>query len=244
MILARNARELKTAIAEIKEVADIEPYSAICDVSRYAAVQRVVGSIFKRFGRIDVLINCAATQAPIGQFVSNDMKVWEQTLSVNLMGSVYMCRSVLPHMVRHRSGVIINFGGGGATSSRPNFWAYASSKTAILRFTEVLAEEVKKYGVRVNAIAPGVVKTSMLMDILKHKHQAGKSEIMLVKKRIKDGGTPPEVAAELAVYLASSSARELTGRLISAPWDDWRHWDRRKIKEIMKSDQFTLRRVV
>ena len=110
--------------------------------------------------------------------------------------------------------------------------------------TEILSDEVGKYGIDINAIAPGAVNTHMLDEVIKAGERAGKRELEEAKKRVKDGGTPPELAADLAVLLASSKSNGLSGRIISAAWDNWKSWDREKIKEITKSEKYKLRRLI
>jgi len=146
-------------------------------------------------------------------------------------------------MMEQKSGSIVNFSGGGSTSSRPNFSSYAVSKTGVVRFTEVVAQEVKKYGVRVNAVSPGAVNTFMTEEVLQAGKLAGKRELEDVKKRLKEGGVSPNLVSELVLFLASNKSRPLTGRLISAIWDDWRNWQKKDIENIMKGEQYTLRRI-
>lgn len=212
------------------------------DVSREKDVATLVRSIAKQYGHIDVLVNCAAIQAPIGPFISTAWREWRANIETSLFGTVLMCRAVAPLMVKRRRGSIINFSGGGSTSSRPNFSAYAVAKTGVVRFTEVLADELRSSGVSVNAVAPGAIKTSMLAEIVAAGARAGKNERTSVMKKIAEGGDSVENAAALVVFLASDASRELSGRLVSAVWDPWKTWNQRTIREIMKGDRYTLRR--
>jgi NAD(P)-dependent dehydrogenase (short-subunit alcohol dehydrogenase family) len=213
------------------------------DIADYASTRKVIGRILKKYQRIDILVNCAGIQAPIGPFIENRFADWEKNIRVNLLGTAALSSMVLPSMVKRKSGVIVNFAGGGATSSRPNLSAYAVAKTGVVRFTEVIADEVKKYGVRVNAVSPGAVNTAMTYEVLRVGKKAGAKELADVKNRLKNGGTPPELVADLVIFLASDKSRELTGKLISAVWDKWRKWDKAAIKKIMESDKYTLRRI-
>lgn len=212
------------------------------DVSDYKSVNAGVVSVFRKFKHIDGVVNCAGIQAPIGPFVENDMILWKKNIEVNLFGTIHLCRAVAPIMVKQKKGFIINFSGGGATGSRENFSAYAVAKTGVLRFTEILADELKKYHIRVNAIAPGAVNTKMLEEVLKIGKRAGKVELESAKKRAKEGGASPELAAELAVFLASKDSGILSGRLVSAVWDDWKNWKKEDIQKIMESESLKLRR--
>ncbi len=145
-------------------------------------------------------------------------------------------------MIKQKHGKIINFSGGGSTSPRPNFTAYACAKTAVVRFTETLALEVLPYGIDINAISPGVVATSMMQEIISSGRKAGELEISIAKKALEQGATDPAIPAQLIVYLASEKSNGLTGRLISAVWDDWKKFDS-SIGEITESSLYTLRRI-
>ncbi len=213
------------------------------DIAVIGDIKKAINQILGKFKKIDVLINCAGVQAPIGPFVENKLSDWERNIRVNLLGTAAASSAVLPYMIKKRRGSIINFAGGGATSSRPNFSAYAASKTAIARFTEVIADEVKKYGVRVNAVSPGAVNTAMTYEVLKAGKRAGKGELKDARDRLKNGGASPESAADLVLFLASDKSKGLSGKLISAAWDEWRKWNKRDIEKIMKSDRYTLRRI-
>jgi 3-oxoacyl-[acyl-carrier protein] reductase len=214
----------------------------VADVSKRDAVENVVQKTISGFNTVDVLVNCAGIQKPIGPFVDNDIDLWIESIHVNLLGTVICCKAVLPIMLKKQKGVIINFSGGGATSSRPNFSAYACSKTAVVRFTEVLADELKKYNVRVNAVAPGAVNTRMLDEVLEAGGLAG-DELNEAKIRAQKGGVSPDLAAQLAVFLASDKSEGLTGRLISAVWDNWREFDADIIRRIGETNKYTLRRI-
>ena len=111
-----------------------------------------------------VLVNNAGVLGPAGPLDDNDWDAWVETVRVNLLGTVAMCRAVLPGMRERGYGKIINLSGGGATAARPNFSAYAASKAAVVRFTETLAGELD--GIDVNAIAPGALPTRMLDEVL------------------------------------------------------------------------------
>ena len=243
IIFARDRREIAQAIKEIKEVTGRTAVGFACDVSDYPSVRRAVANVAKKFHRIDVLVNAAGIQPPIGPFVTNRTEDWEKNVAINLFGTVHMCHAALPFMMKKKKGSIVNFSGGGATSSRPNFSAYAVAKTGVVRFTEILADELKPFRIRVNAIAPGAVNTKMLTEVLRAGRRAGEKELAEAKKRERAGGTSPELAAALAVFLASSASVGLTGCLVSAVWDGWSQWGKKDIKKIMSSDALKLRRM-
>jgi len=241
VLLSRTLPELQRTAAEIRAL-NRRALVLKTDVSSREEVERSIDSAVREFGTIDILVNNAAVQGPIGPLVHNDVNKWVETIHINLIGVFLCCRAVLPHMIKSRHGKIINFSGGGATSPRPYFSAYAVSKAAVVRLTETLAKEVEPFNIQVNAIAPGTVNTAMLHQILEAGTAAGNDELEHCKQQIESGGTPAELPAALAVYLASDESNGLTGRLISAVWDDWRNMTE-KIPVIQSSELYTLRRI-
>ena len=161
------------------------------DVSVPAAVERLVTDALERFSRIDVLVNNAGVSGPMGPTEDVVWDEWEQTVRVNLFGSVLSCRALLPHFRANGYGKIIQLSGGGATSPRPRLSAYAASKAAVVRFAETLAEEVRGTGIDVNAIAPGALNTRMLDEVI----EAGPERVghsyyeRAIEQRV-SGGTP------------------------------------------------------
>lgn len=240
-VSARTVPELEETAAQVRQLGrNCLPISA--DVSQLDGVLRMVNEVVRTFGQIDVLVNNAGVQGPIGPLVENDGDSWVRTFQVNVFGTFYCIKAVLPHMMIRGEGKIINLSGGGATAPRPCFSAYGASKTAILRLTETLAEEVRALNIQVNAIAPGPVNTRMLQEILGAGDAAG-SELEPALQRQTEGGVPAELAARLAVFLASEASGSLTGKLISAPHDDWESWTEERINELMGLPWLTLRRV-
>jgi 3-oxoacyl-[acyl-carrier protein] reductase len=223
VIASRTTSEIESTIQEMKiKYSDCSIVGKTADVSDATAVKNLVDEIIDQHGAVDVLVNAAGVQPPIGPFAEVEAQEWIKSVGINLFGSVLCCRSVLPRMISRKAGKIINFSGGGATGPRPYFSAYACGKTAVVRFTETLAEEVRGFGIDVNAVAPGAVNTKMLDEIIDAGRRAGNKEWEDAERRKDAGGTPPEAAAHLVAFLASDESNGITGKLISAPWDLWR----------------------
>ena len=243
ILAARTAPELQ-AVTEIVKAAGGTAHFVVTDVTAPPEVAFLVQKSVELFGRIDILVNAAGTYGPIGRAWEVDAGEWANTFSANLFGLFLLCQSVLPHMIRAGRGKIINFSGGGATSPLCRFSAYGVSKAAVVRLTETLAEEVKEFNIQVNAIAPGAVDTKLQDSVLAAGERAG--DLLQRIRRLREtgeGGTPREVPAELALFLASDDSRNLTGRLISAPNDKWESWTDERIAQVMSQPWFTLRRM-
>lgn len=238
---ARTPAEI-TETVEMLNAAGGRALGVVTDVVDRDSVQALVAQTLADFGRIDILVNNAGVQGPIGALVDNDWQAWQRTIQVNLIGTFLCTQAVLPAMLARKRGKIINLSGGGATAARPNFSAYGASKAAVVRLTETLAEELRDAHIDVNAIAPGAVNTRMLDEVLAANAQAG-SEWVDAQQRARIGGTPAEIPAALAVFLASPASDGLTGKLISAPHDGWQNWDEARIAELMAAPWLTLRRI-
>lgn len=214
------------------------------DVSNREDVSRFITATLDRFGAIHVLVNNAGIYGPMDTIEKVDWDDWVRAIEINLFGSVLMCRAVLPTMKAQRKGKIIQLSGGGATNPLPRISAYAVSKAAVVRFVETLAEEVRGNGIDVNAIAPGALNTRLLDEVLAAGPEKVGEEFFRKSLRQKEsGGAPLKAGADLAAFLASDKSEGITGRLISAMWDNWTHWGEH-IQELNSSDVYTLRRIV
>jgi 3-oxoacyl-[acyl-carrier protein] reductase len=245
IVVARDARELdKLGEALSAEVVPGQTFNPVlADLSSDSGLRSVVEQM-QRQGGVEVLVNNAAAQGPIGKAWECDWKEWEAVIKLDFLVPVQLCRAAVPAMLRRGRGSIVNLSGGGATGPRENFSAYASAKTALVRFTETLAAEVKPHGIRVNALAPGAMNTSMMRETVgAGLERAGADYHRALETIQKDSGATARRAAELCLLLASDESAGLTGRLLSAVWDPWQRLPG-LIGEIERSDVYTLRRIV
>lgn len=246
MLCARNGLMLDKALAELLPLAgsDQKVVAQIADVSVESEVQNVVDKTLGQLNGCHILVNNAGVYGPKGESEKVDWFEWVRTIQINVFGSVMMSRAVIPHFKKQGGGKIIQLSGGGATSPMPLISAYAVSKAAIVRFSETLAEEVRGMGIDVNAIAPGALNTRMLDEILDAgPDMVGKAFYERSLRQKKTGGEGFAKAAELALFLGSSASNGITGKLISAVWDNWERWPRH-LDELATSDAYTLRRIV
>jgi 3-oxoacyl-[acyl-carrier protein] reductase len=212
------------------------------DVAERSSVEAMAQRTLERFGRIDILVNNAGTYGPIGPLQECDTEEWRRAIEVNLLGTVYTSRAVLPSFRDQRSGRIVNLAGAGigGPSITPRITAYAASKAAVVQFTESLAKEVSAWGVQVNAIAPGAVSTEITDAVIAAGPERAGRELYERNVRQKEqGGDPPELAARLAVYLASDACN-LSGKLLSAKWDKV---DAIDAEQANRGSLFALRRI-
>lgn len=214
------------------------------DLAEPEAPSQVEQAIVEKWNGLDILINNAGIQGPVGPLETNSWPGWEETLRVDLLAPVQLCRLLVPLLVQSGQGRIINLSGGGATAPRPGFSAYSTAKAGLVRFSETLAEEVRQNGVTVNCIAPGAMATDMIKGILAlGPGKAGIRECQAAEKALAAGEAVLSRAAQLAMFLSSDPAAGITGKLISAQWDPWERLGDRT-SDLQGSDVYTLRRIV
>lgn len=245
MLCARNTAMLQEVKADLVKLAmpGQNVFIQTADVSVEGEVQALVSETLTKLGGCHILVNNAGIYGPKGEIEDVDWAEWTKTIEINVYGPIMMCRAVLPHFKAQGYGKVIQLSGGGATNPMPRVSAYAVSKAAIVRFAETLAEEVRGTGIDVNAIAPGALNTRLLDEILEAgPDKVGKVFYERSLKQKETGGSPLSIGAELALFLASAASNGITGKLISAVWDDWEHWPNH-VDELSLSDVYTLRRI-
>lgn len=245
LLCARGAEALDHARSEVAALGSPDQHvlALTADVSRTDDVAAVAKAALE-LPHLQILVNNAGVYGPIGPIEDVDWDHWVEGIATNVFGSILMCRALLPHFKRNRYGKIVQLSGGGATNPLPRLSAYAASKAAIVRFAETLAEEVRGSGIDVNCIAPGALNTRLLDEVLTAgPDRAGDAFYARSLKQKKDGGTPLERGADLAVFLGASSSDGLTGKLLSAVWDPWESLPQHR-GELDGTDVYTLRRIV
>jgi NAD(P)-dependent dehydrogenase (short-subunit alcohol dehydrogenase family) len=221
-------------------------FSSQCDVSSWEEVSQLAKEVEAQWGSLDGLICASGIQGSVGPAMTTNPLEWQNTVNANLNGTFFTLRSLYPLLMKthQERGKVICFSGGGATSSRPNFSAYAVAKTGIVRLVEVLADEWKEQNIDINSIAPGAIHTRMTEEVIAMgPHVVGQKEYDSALKVKATGGGSLEKVYGLVRFLLSGESNCLSGRLISAQWDAWEQLGE-KSRELSQSEVFTLRRVM
>jgi len=178
------------------------------DITDGDAVQRIVADTVARFGRLDILVNCAGI-APYRALGAMDAAFIRAMLDANVLGTVLVTQAVLPHLTSP-GGRIINFASALAFRPIPTSSIYSASKAAVVTLTHAWSKELGPRGITVNAIAPGVIETEMTAGIL-----AERGEGIVASTPLGRIGQPDDIAG-VALFLCSPEARWITGRTIVA----------------------------
>lgn len=162
-IMATTESNLKDVASVVEGLGVKVAYCAV-DVSSLVEVQQAIEKLTNQIGKADILINCAGI-SKFASLLDMDPEEWKKIIDVNLMGTYYVTRTVLPQLIEKNSGDVINISstnglGGAATSS-----AYSASKFGVIGLTESVAQEVRRNNIRVSALTPSTVATDMAIDL-------------------------------------------------------------------------------
>ena len=193
---------------KILENIGIVAYKIKEDVSSFEGAKKIIDFTLKSFGKIDILVNNAA-KSTIGLFMDSSKEEIEGILNTNLLGPLYLSKMAIPHMI-NRKGVILNISSMWGEVGASCEVLYSTSKGGINLFTKALAKEMAPSNIRVNAIAPGVIDTSMNSFLSKEDRENLEEEIPFGRF-----GSPEEIG-KIAVFLCSEDSSYITGQIIRA----------------------------
>lgn len=217
-VAARTRSEVE-ATAEAVRGQGGEAHAFALDVTDAHAVAAMRARVEDQLGPVDLLVNNAASGPPFGPTWETDATQWWRTFEVNVRGPLLLCHAVLPGMVARKRGRVINIASGAGTRAIPYMSSYATSKCALIRLTETLAEELREHGVSIFAVHPGTVRTAMAEELM--ASEAGDRWLPWFRRIFEDGEDEPvEPAVELIIHLASGAADARSGGFFSAPARD------------------------
>ena len=236
-VLARTASEIDETASLITSTGGAAIAIPVDLVDR-RAVEDALGRVTAELGPIDLVVNNHGSFRAFGPIWECDPEVWWQDVEINLRGTFHTCRVAAPAMLARGRGRFVNLVGGGTGNSFPHGSGYASSKAAIMRFTECLNDTTKERGVLAFAVDPGLVRTSMTE--LQLFSDDGKTYLPDIQKLFDNGvNIPPSRAAALIADIAAGRFDPLAGRLLRGIDD--RNLLEQEMKNIVAQDARSLR---
>ncbi len=220
VVAARTESALKEVASGIEAIGR-RSLVVVTDLSYPEQSLAMVDRTLEKFGRVDVLVNNSGIEGPMMNVTEMDLEGWNYMLAVNLTGTMLSAKYVLDKsMVPRQSGVIINISSTSGRKGPANRSAYSSSKFGMIGFTQSLASEVGRYGIRVNCIAPGPVEGDRIERVLGHASGTSGPALEQVMRamsaRLPLGRmVKPEEVAALALFLASEQSSGITGQTIN-----------------------------
>lgn len=206
-ICGTSQKTVDAALAELKDFG-VSAYGAVVDVSNSAGVEKFIAESIKNLGKIDVLVNNAGiTRDNLAVRMSEED--WDKVLDINLKGAFLVSKFVLKHMMKERSGSVINITSAAGQSGNAGQANYSAAKAGMIGLTKSLAKEFASRGVRVNAVAPGFVETDMTRALDQKVKEAAIAAIPL--KRFADVSD----IAKAVLFLAGGDSSYITGQVLA-----------------------------
>ncbi len=220
VVAARTESDLKRVASEIESMGR-KSLAIVTDLADPEQVRVMVDRALKRFGKVDVLVNNSGIAGPVANVADMDLEGWNQTLAVNLTGAMLCAKYILKKdMIPRRSGNIINISSVSGRMGHAMRSPYSASKWGLIGFTQSLALEVGRYGIRVNCVAPGPVEGDRIERVLRAASKnLGITYEQAVEREVARTSlgrmVKPEEVAALAVFLASEQSSGITGQTIN-----------------------------
>ena len=209
-IASRKQEDLQAVADEIK-AAGGEAVAIACHTGKREQVQALVQQVLETWGRVDIVVNNAATNPHFGPLITSEEWQWDKTFEVNIKGYFWLAQAAIPAMEQQGGGSIINVASVAGLNPGTAMGVYSVSKAAVIAMTKQLAQELGHANIRVNALAPGLIKTKFSSALWSNEDINNKILGSTPLGRI---GTTDEVAAA-ALYLASDEAAFTTGTVIT-----------------------------
>lgn len=201
-----------------KTIADIEAQGGTglaiqTDVSDFGSVKNMIQKTLDTFGCIDILVNNAGGSAreKMSLFCESEEDTWDYVLNSNLKGVFYTCRAVINHMLDQGSGSIINIGSVAGMIGLASQVDYSAAKGGVIAFTQALAKETSRQGVRVNCVSPGPISSEAGRNIPPEKRKSLAVQSLINATGFEQFGDPSDIA-NLVAFLASSDGKFITGQ--------------------------------
>lgn len=209
-VVINYSKDDESAISTLDEVKSLGGYGILIkgNVSDYDFCNELVTKCLNIFGKIDILVNNAAI-SKVGLFIDMKEEEFNQLINVNVKSLFNMSKNVMPHMIARGCGNIVNISSMWGNVGASCEVAYSASKGAVNMFTRALAKEVAPMNIRVNAVAPGVIKTKMNSWLSKEELNDLQEEIPMGRL-----GEPKEVAKAVA-FLVSQDSSYITGQILN-----------------------------
>jgi 3-oxoacyl-[acyl-carrier protein] reductase len=241
LVSARDEKKLHDLVADLSNRYPNQNFRAFtCDLATPESWKSAI-EVLNDFTVLQY-INCSGIQGQLGPSSELNYEDMKDVFNVNLFSGIFFTNHLARKIRECDKLSVIHFSGGGSTSPRPLFMSYSLSKTSLLRFVENFAAENMNENIKVNAIAPGVLPSKMQSEIIGNERLHDSKDYAISLKSLSEENYDATKLLSLCDFLLTDRSDGISGKLISAEWDNWAEWPN-YIDQIKNSDLYTLRRI-
>lgn len=219
VVAGPTAEKIAGVEKEIRDAGN-RALAVLTDVADEARVRQMISAAVEKFGQIDVLVNNAGIAGPTALVPNVSREDWDHTFAINLTGAFLCAKHALPHMIERQSGCVINITSIAGLQAYAFRGPYCASKWGMIGLTQTLAEEVGRYGITANAIAPGPVRGPRIERVIRNRADEMKLPFEEVERQYVEPTAlkrmvEEEDIAAMALFLASDEGRNITGETLN-----------------------------
>lgn len=205
-----NAENVRKEIESL----GIDALACQVDLTKKSDVDGMVSDVGARLGHIDILVNCQGWDR-LEPFVESNEETWEKLLAINFKSVLYTAKAVLPQMISHGGGKIVNISSDAGRVGSSWEAVYAGAKGAVIAFSKTIAREVARYKINVNVVCPGLTETPLLQAVRSQSEQTARIIDAVTKATPFRRPAEPQEIAEAVLFLTSPAANFITGQTLS-----------------------------
>lgn len=243
LLFVKNLKSKKKILDKLKLQNSSNIIIEQLDIKNFSSIHKKIKKHKLFINNTDIIINAAGSLGEIKNILKLDLKKIKITMDINFYFNLVLLQNLSKLIKKNKKLLLIFFSGGGVTNYRKNFGSYSISKLSLVKFVEIASKEINSKNIRINAIAPGIIKSKMTDITIKNKKFVAKEEIEKIKKQIDYSNLALKKLFKVITFLNSDKGKKITGKLISSRWDNIENWNKKKLEKLNKNDFYLMRRV-
>ena len=244
LLFVKNIKSKKKILDELKFHSSSKKITIDqLNIKKLFSIKKKLNKYKSFIKNTNIIINATGSLGEIKNILKVNLKKFKNTMDINFFFNLVLLQNLLKFIKNNKNLLLILFSGGGVTNYRKNFSSYSISKLALVKFVEIASNEINNKNIRINAIAPGIIKSKMIDITMKNRKLVSKKEIIKIKKEINFSNDALKKLFKVINFLSSNKGKKITGKLISSKWDNIEIWNKKKIEKLNDKDLYLMRRV-